>query len=440
MLNIKRLLPVTIISLLTCLGIFTVAGDLFAGPYLTSGHGGSNNAAGGQGVRRLTGYSDGNCAHCHEQHASINGNEPAPDNNKASERLLFSDLKLSGYANNDFCLYCHGGPNPPNGEDNIKAQFDKAPLTQHDPGTTASLNLANGPVTCLKCHNPHAAQSSSILGTHQEATDGNSVANSGPLQGVSGAKVNLWPAPAPPTGGTESIDLYPSLSDVDPITMEYELCFKCHSFMTEPGMIDIGAQFNPGNYSVHPVTTTGPWINDFLRNNQTIAFVGNWANITNLNAKMYCSDCHNSDGSGSPALGPHGSIYPRLAKAGPPDFLCLSCHNVLAASNFTDPDISGLNGDHSLPQHLPISMGGTAPEGCLTCHGGPNNPALISNIHGANYLYDDVPGVGLGRPSKEFLVSQYITQNYYADPGPGDVKGNRWCAATCHTGSVAYNY
>ncbi|MFH1009099.1 MAG: hypothetical protein V1800_16620, partial [Candidatus Latescibacterota bacterium] len=83
-----------------------------AGPYLASAHGGAT------GVKRVSpgftaDYTTGNCAHCHEQHASINGEEPDPENQRPSPFALFADnfntAKTSApYGVNDnFCFYCH---------------------------------------------------------------------------------------------------------------------------------------------------------------------------------------------------------------------------------------------------------------------------------------------------------------------------------------------
>ncbi len=82
-----------------------------AGPYALSAHGNS-----GYGVERadLAGtYNQGNCAHCHEQHASIGGNEPTPDDNAPAGFALFhatfnSSKTHAPYEKSDlFCFYCH---------------------------------------------------------------------------------------------------------------------------------------------------------------------------------------------------------------------------------------------------------------------------------------------------------------------------------------------
>ena len=67
--------------------LFFTAGPVFGGPYLDSAHGSS-----AYGVNRdrtaAVGYATGNCAHCHEQHGSIDGAVLGPH-----EYLVFYDLQ-----------------------------------------------------------------------------------------------------------------------------------------------------------------------------------------------------------------------------------------------------------------------------------------------------------------------------------------------------------
>lgn len=79
-----------------------------AGDYLDSAHGTSS-----YGVKRSStftlGYAQANCAHCHEQHASIDGDEPVPDGGEASDYLLFNPNydTTSGSQTVNFCFDCH---------------------------------------------------------------------------------------------------------------------------------------------------------------------------------------------------------------------------------------------------------------------------------------------------------------------------------------------
>jgi hypothetical protein len=89
-----------------------------SGPYLNSAHG---NTAYGVDRTSLSlptafGYSKGNCAHCHEQHANIGGSEPKPEDS-VSEYLLFIDNfnsnkrdRVPSYVqDDDVCFSCHIG-------------------------------------------------------------------------------------------------------------------------------------------------------------------------------------------------------------------------------------------------------------------------------------------------------------------------------------------
>ena len=80
-----------------------------SGPYLESAHGNTS-----YGVLRTSlntppnNYSGGNCAHCHEQHASIGGAEPAPNFPAGPDiYLLFKDLWVAPIQSNVFCFGCH---------------------------------------------------------------------------------------------------------------------------------------------------------------------------------------------------------------------------------------------------------------------------------------------------------------------------------------------
>lgn len=424
MLNSQRFtisIRLAVISMISLLG-GPASGQ--AGTYTDSAHGGSNSSPShfaGQGVLRpgLSGkFAAGNCAHCHEQHASIDGSEPSPVKPGPSNYLLFDAL-----AGDVMCIYCHNGSKT-NGADNIADQIIKT--TKHDPNST------KGSVLCNDCHNSHVAKNTS----HSEAVDGNSV--SGALLSVKGVVVGSWPIPGTPGAGSDGNLVLgtPNPTPVDPITMEYQLCFKCHNGEAPYSSLpDLRGQFNPNNYSVHPVTTNGTaWKkNQFYSLNPT-ALKTPWS--SNIDAQMYCSDCHGSNNSTDP-VGPHGSSNINMLKLYGPgttlDNLCNKCHNVSVSAwveGPLNPDATK-QGDHSLPEHqYPINN-----MGCMACHGGIGGP-LVSNIHGANYLWASFGGYP-GRPSTEFLVGGLITQNYYIG---SDVRGNRYCAASCHAGGVAYSY
>jgi len=79
-----------------------------AGSYADSAHG--DTAA---GVLRDANHCRGNCAHCHEMHASIDGSEPSPAGGSASGFCIFADnfdptSTSQPYSQDDnYCFYCH---------------------------------------------------------------------------------------------------------------------------------------------------------------------------------------------------------------------------------------------------------------------------------------------------------------------------------------------
>ncbi|BAT71037.1 cytochrome c family protein [Thermosulfidibacter takaii ABI70S6] len=90
--------------------VLSMGGSVMAGNYTSSAHGNSS-----YGVSRssMSGYSIGNCAHCHEMHASVGGSEPSPASGSPSPFTLFANNFNTGsvagsYSESDvFCFYCH---------------------------------------------------------------------------------------------------------------------------------------------------------------------------------------------------------------------------------------------------------------------------------------------------------------------------------------------
>jgi hypothetical protein len=161
------------------IGLFVYVFTVRAGSYLSSSHGNINYGVNRSSISAL-GYSRGNCAHCHEQHASIDGSEPAPSSGSPSDYALFYD----NYVNqtDGVCFQCHtdtgsyqtgglvnrsysyraGGWILDTLNDILEAFSFTSPGSSHNLddirtfidgrwGYTASSN------PCVACHNPHAA-------------------------------------------------------------------------------------------------------------------------------------------------------------------------------------------------------------------------------------------------------------------------------------------
>ncbi|MDP3029563.1 MAG: cytochrome c3 family protein [Deltaproteobacteria bacterium] len=82
--------------------ILVSSSNLYAGPYTSSAHG---DSAYGVSRRGTSQYGKGHCAHCHEQHASIDGDEPEPVGGGPSAYALFYTNHISQMDN--FCFQCH---------------------------------------------------------------------------------------------------------------------------------------------------------------------------------------------------------------------------------------------------------------------------------------------------------------------------------------------
>ena len=157
---------------------FVFAASVHAGPYQDSTHGDTD-----AGVSRVDlaskGYAGGNCAHCHEQHTSIDGIEPAPVTG-AEEFLLFDTPNTNQTSN--FCFDCHGsgatlqtGGNVVNRSysyraggytsdtvDDVAEAFSLASNHNLADIVTEASGLGWGYIVgsnaCSVCHNPHSVQ------------------------------------------------------------------------------------------------------------------------------------------------------------------------------------------------------------------------------------------------------------------------------------------
>ena len=378
-----------------------------AGDYADSAHGDTTIGVDRSSIDTdFSNYATGNCAHCHEQHASLGGTEPNPGSSLA-DYLLFDVTSI-----NTFCNTCHDG-SPVAGD--VASQTIKT--SGHDPATTKTPGSINA--VCMDCHDPHAATEVA----HVEATDGNTA--SGILKNVAGVRA-IWTAPSSPSNGTETLSA-PSYTATPAVTKEYELCLKCHSSYawgsTPPtGWTDQGEEFNPYNFSFHPVSehTAGQqWNNAFLRTSYSTAMNAPWNSLANIDsnsdgtpdARMHCSDCHADSTAGAPK-GPHGSNAVYILRAVGPgttyNNLCLLCHRPEAG-----PATSAF-GNHTTAKHQYPSNA----QGCLGCHAGNIGVGgRTGNVHGTNYRWSS------GQPAIKFLVGGYISSLTSTSCGAAKVTG-----------------
>jgi predicted CXXCH cytochrome family protein len=363
-----------------------------------------------------------------------------------------SDVPLLNYTSSDYCLTCHSPvpptPTPPNhGEaavvqrsgpsstSSIRAQslaVNTVPrVPQTIPSSAARADIRRqiqkisshrermavagsrlsglnerarsmiGGVSCMDCHNPHAANKKTA----------NAPFASGMLEGTSGVDRN----------GVE----------VASVTYEYEVCFKCHADYTTdvqyiPRVIpttNMRQAFDTANPSYHPVEDIG--------RNPTVPSIPSPL-TPSLNAQdiIYCTDCHRDDAGGS--KGPHGSSFPPILRErdettdGTPESydsyaLCYRCHSrdsILRDVSFRKKinGSTGSGGGHS--GHLAAG----AP--CSLCH----------DPHGVS---DSSPGIFEGTGSHTHLIN-FDVRTVLPKPGnrypiyndTGNFSGS--CTLVCH--------
>ncbi|MCR4336973.1 MAG: hypothetical protein NUV91_04120, partial [Candidatus Omnitrophica bacterium] len=217
------------------------------------------------------------CANCHRPHGA-----------GGRERLL-------RYAQEeDNCLICHNGNVA---AFNIGAELNKwsvHPVADtvglHDPKEDAQMS-SNRHVECADCHNPHARRlECSVCHNPHDMDAPRDRSIPPPLELVKGIDRN----------GME----------VDPISYEYELCFRCHAdspngvayVNRQYAEMNTRLEFDSNNASYHPIENIGknpdvPSLKAPYDTTSTIA----------------CSSCHNNDqspeNSGNGPRGPHGSAY-----------------------------------------------------------------------------------------------------------------------------------
>jgi predicted CXXCH cytochrome family protein len=274
------------------------------------------------------------CLSCHRPHAAAH-----------PQRLLAQDMESAN------CTICHGGTVAAK---NIEVEFFKPfrhPIEDvqwvHDPNEDP-LSMQRH-VTCVDCHNPHAA--TAALGVPPGV--------SGRLRGVPGITL----------GGT-------SIAEA---SFEYEVCFKCHGLrepatagiMRQGGTRNMRLKIDPAGRSYHPLAAPG-----------TNAIILGLEPGYTASSLINCTSCHNNDAwtsAGTSPAGPHGSRYEPIlgwqyetvyptAESYQSYALCYQCHN----RNFLINDQAGTfhHNTHVVVQQAPCAA-------CHDAHGSRQNAHLI---------------------------------------------------------------
>jgi hypothetical protein len=430
-----------------------------------------------------------------------------------------------------FCFECHSTTGNPNAGSNLDAYgvagMDDDALaieglwtgatSEHpvsstngvhapDEGTSSNWNPStNRHVECEDCHNPHeatdditdwpdntAASTANVRGSSAPAIAG---ANKG-VWGVtiSGSSGGDW------DGGTNTFGSpsAPSYSRVSEASYQWQLCLKCHSAygwdssppnvsvnlqgQTGGKQTDVGTDFSPDNYAIHPIFDSGKnqpptsansqWQSGGSSGRRNIGGTTDTNGLSNTltdgwlsTSRVVCTDCHNNAVT-SGASGPHASdnewllagvdanikvttqgdgvLYPNAnyATNGQGANFCVNCHRGdVYGSESNSSGTQGISyGDLSRYDHNSANSScGQANNlstlldysGCLNCHGARKDTNSYSNpantvvqsgaIHGTSM--GDGPGTSYSDP----MGYRFRNGASWASQGMGDSSGSGGC-------------
>jgi len=286
-----------------------------------------------------------------------------------------------------------------------------AASTHTNSGQDEFGGVSNRHSQCADCHNSHKAKTTDGA----QALDGTGWEASGRQAGVSGVSVVNGAADTAPT--------YTFLDGVTkPVTLEYQLCFKCHSGFTKllspitgkpsKDALDKAVEFNPANASYHPVEAAGT--------NKTAKMDLNLAATSpyklwdfNSASTIRCLNCH---ASGTTPQAPASPPLPLPGMALPPH---TSSNRGILLRNYQDRVLK--SAADTLATKAAYSAGDFAL--CYVCHG--EEP------------FANATGEAASTATNFSLHGQHL--NLLAGKGaagtdidkPGDGQGNAICAE-CH--------
>ena len=310
------------------------------------------------------------------------------------------------------CFLCHNGTGA---STDVQAQYSDPSVPANDAAagayyrhdalvpatnTESAINefggVSNRKSQCSNCHNAHQATTADGIQTTAGWTA------PGQLGGVSGVSVVNGAAGGPPT--------YSFLDGAtSPVTLEYQLCLKCHSAFTtllpqtpgEPSKdaLDAGAEFNPANASFHPVEAAGT--NQTAKMTDSLAGTSPYKlwNFT-TSSTIRCVNCHASGitpiAAPAPAAGGDLSAHTSsnrgillqnyqdrvlsssTAAYAPANFaLCYTCHAEEPFANSTANDtnfqlhglhVTGLAGIGTGSTNIDTAGAGQGNALCAECH------------------------------------------------------------------------
>ncbi len=369
------------------------------------------------------------CAACHRTHADPNVTM-APQVDPVAT-LCFSCHDGTGASPNVYNEY-YSGTNPDGTplysnnsatrsiftHDALSTSNHQGPTVDAE-GTTEIVDefshVLNRHSECTDCHNPHSSDTSASTQTSTGWTAPGRVAAATGVSVVNGA-----------AGSEPAYTLRGAAGD--PITLEYQLCFKCHSgyttlpsnsgFPSSQWYLDKGMEFNPANGSTHPVEAAGS--NNTAKMDDSLGGASPYKlwSFTSTST-IRCTNCH-AGGTITPAGGA-GQISQPHAVENRGILLAPYRDRVLrsrADPNYSDADFQLCYGCHT---NIPFTTETTTATNFafhykhMSGIGGVGSVAAGTNI--------DTPGDGAGNAI--CAECHYRLHSSQSMVGPQDLSGTR---------------
>lgn len=394
-------------------------------------------------------------------------------------------------------------------------EFDAAPASITGQGVSVVGWWGTGATgrhgECEDCHNVHQAKAGRTAWPLNGSERGSLLPVVSPaVEGVWGVNITGPTNSALANGnwagsGSLGNPKFPTYSKIQTSTYEWQLCLKCHSRYAwgnvatptastgdytgaAATLTDVGKDFDPANYAVHPLFRTGKnqpptnanaeWegasaprnINGVTTGNGlSNTFVDGWLSTS----RVTCADCHGNDSWGtSGTVGPHGSSQRWILRGANPNIkitqksgtvltnsgisgytavgFCTNCHRA---------DVYGFgNGDKGGNAAMSRAHGGTnascnayskvlpkAINGCFNCHGGRVDAGQQANgaMHGSSMGYgpDSTPKTVAPLPAP--MGYRFMNGASWIQHGLGDTDANVGCqtlgSADSYSACVKHN-
>ncbi|MEI8083876.1 MAG: cytochrome c3 family protein [Actinomycetes bacterium] len=405
----------------------------------------------------------GSCALCHRSHSA-----QTP-----------GFLGSTGPTQTALCYTCHDGTGSPDLQGpNVKDQFAIAPpnvvtatsrsFYSHDVSALATKahegalvdseggetvtdefgGVVNRHSECSDCHNPHASYIDPPTTDVSKMTP-NGWTLSGRDYATPGVQADYTGVAA---GAVPALTLLDGTSQ--PLTTEYQLCYKCHSSYTQlPSNVGMDAtsmiydqavEFNPANPSYHPVTAAGKnqttAMKNSLRNASGPRLLWNFQSTDTIR----CTNCHsqpsvsNTNGGAGQNSATHGSFNKFLllrryeastngtSSVDGTDYdLCFGCHSDQPFS------IEGSADTNWADHYLHVSQENLR---CAECHGEIHSSTNVAGQVGYSRLIKFGPDVTAATGASPIWTA--LTS--------GGVQNGGTCTLVCHgtrhSGGAKFSY